>query len=312
MQSSFDTPVLFLIFNRPALTKVVLNRLAEIKPSHLYVAADGARKHVDTDKDLCSKTRALIETINWECEVKLLYRDENLGCGLAVSSAITWFFENEEQGIILEDDCLPSLSFFSFCQKMLQHYKNDNRIWHIAGYNSQDGIKRGNGDYFFSQETSIWGWASWRRTWKHYNLKLSSLPELEKSRTKYNLKKDRLHSLTAMFDFWKVYNGKINTWDYQYAFYQLVNSGLSVVPNYNLVENIGFDSAATHTTRKSSSIAKNIAQDVDFSNIKHPTYLVADADADAYSYNKRTRVLKKIFVWGQGKLKRLFFSRLIS
>ena len=189
---------------------------------------------------------------------------------------------------------------------MLHFYKNDDRIWHITGYNTQKGIKRGDGDYYYSQETPIWGWASWRRVWKHYNLKLNGLQELEKSRIKYYLKKSYLQSLTVMFDFWKVDKNRVDTWDYQYTYYQLINSGLSVIPNFNLIENIGFGVAATNTKKINNDVAKNIATDFDVFNLVHPTYVIADSRADTFTYNGRTSLLKKIYVIGEDILKNIF------
>ena len=159
-----STPVLFLIFNRPELTEKVFQKIQDAQPKYLFVAADGPRDNKYGEKDLCEKTRAVVlENITWECEVKTLFRTENLGCRTAVSSAINWFFENVEEGIILEDDTVPDNSFFSYCQALLEKYRNHEQIMMITGDNFQDGIKRGNGSYYFSRYVHIWGWASWRR-----------------------------------------------------------------------------------------------------------------------------------------------------
>ena len=297
MNNRFETPILFLVFNRPDTTQQVFNKIKEIKPRYLFVAADGPRSGKPGEDEKCLETRNIIKQIDWDCELKTLFRENNLGCGVAVSDAITWFFNNVEEGIILEDDCLPSQSFFEFCQIMLKYYRQDNRIWHIAGYNSQDGKMRGDADYFFSQETPIWGWATWRRVWEHYKLNLDTLKDLEKSNLKSHIKKSFQHSITAMFDFRKVFDGKINTWDYQYSFYQLVNNGLSIIPNINLVKNIGFNISATHTSMRKASIANNQALEHDFEKIKHPLFIIPDKYADAYTYNKRTRLVKKIYVY---------------
>lgn len=129
----FSTPILFLIFNRPDTTRIVFNRIREIRPSKLYVAADAPRTNKLGEPELCMETRAIIKDIDWPCELKTLFRNENLGCKLSVSGALDWFFENEECGIILEDDCLPDLTFFSFCKELLERYKDDDRIGHIGG-----------------------------------------------------------------------------------------------------------------------------------------------------------------------------------
>ncbi len=161
----FQTPILFLIFNRPDTTKRVFESISRVKPTKLYIAADGARKNKVGEVLLCQETRNIIELIDWECEIKTLFRTENLGCKIAVSSAIDWFFENEEQGIILEDDCLPHPSFFGYCETLLNYYKDDLRIGHIGGDNFQKGKKRGEGSYYFSQYYFIWGWAIWKLAW---------------------------------------------------------------------------------------------------------------------------------------------------
>ena len=180
---------------------------------------------------------------------------------------------------------------------MLDTYRNDQRIWHIGGYNLQDKHIRGDADYYFSQETSIWGWATWRRVWKHYNLTLETLETFEKSSLRPYLKSTRLHSFTALYDFKKVTAGKINTWDYQYSYYQLVNFGLSVVPNVNLIENIGFDSDATHVNKQKDIFIANKSREADYTEIKHPVFFVPEVAADKYTYNKRTSFLKKIYVF---------------
>ncbi len=297
MNNRFETAILFLVFNRPDTTQQVFNKIKEIKPKYLFVAADGPRPGKPGEDKKCLETRNIIKQIDWDCELKTLFREKNLGCGIAVSEGITWFFNNVEEGIILEDDCLPSQSFFQFCQIMLKYYRQDNRIWHIAGYNSQDGKTRGDADYFFSQETPIWGWATWRRVWKHYKLNLDTLKDLEQSNLKSCIKKSFQHSITAMFDFRNVFDGKINTWDYQYAFYQLINNGLSVIPNINLIKNIGFNDSATHTHRRKNLMANDQALEHDFEMIKHPMFIVPDKYADTYTYNKRTRLIKKIYVY---------------
>ncbi len=295
--SGLDTPILFLIFNRPDTTQIVFDQIRRVKPKYLYVAADGPRLNNSSDLQKCSDTRKIINQVDWDCDLKVLYRNKNLGCGLAVSTAITWFFDNVDAGIILEDDCVPNKSFFYFCEQMLVKYAYDNRIWHVAGYNNQNGLKRGESDYYFSQETPIWGWATWKRVWFNYNLKLELLPTLEKNTNRKSIKYSFLQSATCLYDFRKVYNGRINTWDYQYSFYQLINSGLSIIPNYNLVANIGFNIDSTHTKKANKKIIRNKTIEFNFKNIKHPNFVIVDYIADRYTYNNRTSFLKKIFVY---------------
>lgn len=176
-----NCPVLFLIFNRPDTTRKVFAEIRRAKPARLYIAADGPRKERTTDIALCEQTRDIINEIDWPCQSYTLYRKENLGCKLAVSSAINWFFEREESGIILEDDCLPHPTFFKFCEIMLERYKDDTRVMHIGGSNFQEGMIRGDGDYYYSKWTPVWGWASWRRAWKNYDVNMVKWIEFKKN-----------------------------------------------------------------------------------------------------------------------------------
>jgi hypothetical protein len=152
---------LFLVFNRPDTTSQVFEAIRKARPPKLYVAADGPRLDREGELEKCAQVRAIATAIDWPCELHTLFRDLNQGCKIAVSTAITWFFEHEEQGIILEDDCLPSQSFFLFCQEMLNHYKNDTRVWHVAGVYPFATDSRDCNAYCFSEYSPIWGWATW-------------------------------------------------------------------------------------------------------------------------------------------------------
>ena len=281
------TAVLFLIFNRLNTTKQVFEAIKKAKPPRLYVAADGPRKDKEGEAEKVKAVREyIISNIDWKCEVKTLFRDKNLGCKYAVSSAITWFFENEEMGIILEDDCLPSQSFFWFCEELLERYKDDNKIGMISGDNFQNGIKRGDADYYFSGYNHIWGWATWANRWKMYDVNIDHIRDpafidklFKKKKTK-KYWKDIFH---------KIKQEKIDTWDYQWTFTLWHNRQLTILPSINLVENIGFGVDATHTTGKS-----------EFANIKtyeleiktHPKHVKIDFEADNFiskiMYEKKT------------------------
>ncbi len=230
------SPVLFLIFNRPDKTKQVFEAIRQAQPAQLFVAADGARKDKLGEQELCEQTREIIKAIDWKCELKTLYRSENLGCKIAVSRAINWFFENVEEGIILEDDCLPNQSFFHFCDTLLNYYRNDERIMHIGGSNFQDGQIRGDGSYYFSMYNHIWGWATWRRAWKYYDIEMFSYNNFVE-----NNKVDCLFNLSREKKYWKdifkrVKENQINTWDYQWTYSIWTNGGLSILPNQNLIK----------------------------------------------------------------------------
>jgi len=277
----FQTPILFLIFNRPDTTKRVFESISSIKPAKLYIAADGARKDKLGEDLLCEDTKSIIDLIDWECEVKTLFRTENLGCKIAVSSAIDWFFENEEQGIILEDDCLPNESFYNYCETLLNYYVSDERIMHISGNNFQDGIVRGIGTYYFSNYNHIWGWATWKRAWKAYNVDLSFLTETEIEtliEKQFDTKKERL--------FWnnifkKVINKTIGTWDYQWTYAVWKNNGLSILPNKNMIANIGFNNNGTHTSGVDILGLSNM-KTFSISKIIHTTEIEINKKADKY------------------------------
>jgi hypothetical protein len=166
----FETPILYLIFNRPDLTKITFPSICTVKPKKLFIAADGPRIDNQNDELNCKLVREFVlSKIDWDCEIHTLFREKNLGCGKAVSSAISWFFNHVDKGIILEDDCLPNESFFFFSQNLLIKYENNPRINHISGFNFQLGYQHDKNDYFFSNYTLIWGWATWKRSWINYD-----------------------------------------------------------------------------------------------------------------------------------------------
>jgi hypothetical protein len=295
--------VLFLIFNRPDVTSNVFKEIRKVKPPRLYIAADGARKDKENEVALCQETRNIATQIDWECDVKTLFRNENLGCKYAVSSGINWFFENEEEGIVLEDDCLPSEDFFIFCDAMLEKFRQDSRIRHIGGTNFQMGKKWGNESYYFSNLTHVWGWASWRRAWKSYDVELSNYKKIDAAHCFKNIFKDDFVVEAWAKIFYKLIANEINTWDYQWSITNFFNNGLSIIPNVNLISNIGFGVDATHTqnlTDKSSKIKIE-----KLSEITHPLVVLAQKEADFFTLNnefqieksKRKRAIRKLKFW---------------
>lgn len=280
----FNTPILFLIFNRPEITQIVFEEIRKQKPKYLFIAADGPRFFIGEEREKCQRTRDLVlNGIDWDCEVKTLFKDENLGCGLAVSEAITWFFENVEQGIILEDDCVPHPSFFGYCETLLDKYKENDNIYVISGDNFQNGIQRGDASYFFSNYSHVWGWASWRRAWNSYDFDLKQLEVfIEKQLIK------TIDNRKSFRDYWisifeKTAIKEIDTWDYQWTFAVWNNKGLTVLPNVNLISNIGFGKDATHTNRE-SSFSNMKTQDI--GTILHPKKIKVESKADRYTSDK--------------------------
>jgi len=238
------TPVLFLVFNRPETTKLVFEEIKKAKPSQLFVAADGPRN--DEEKKKTDEVKKIVSKIDWPCKVKTLFREKNLGCKYAVSGAIDWFFENVEQGIILEDDCLPSQSFFRFCQEMLIKYKDDERIMQVGGTNVEITSDYPE-SYFFSDRLSPWGWATWRRAWKLYDRELESYEKLKLEGRISQLEDPIFRGLIGKRTYRLLRQGKINTWDFQWYTSCMLNRGVGIIPKVNLITNLGF-SNGTHTT----------------------------------------------------------------
>lgn len=286
------SPILFLIFNRPKETQILFNAIREAKPKKLYVAADGPRSN-GKDELACKKTKDILNQIDWECELITLFREENLGCGKAVSSAITWFFENEEEGIVLEDDCLPSSDFFRFTDAMLEKYRTDDRIGHVCGCNFQDGIKRGNGDYYYSKLTHVWGWASWRRVWSKYDFLMKGLEKAIENDVLSGLTDNKLSKKMLYNAFTRTKQGEIDTWDYQYLFLNQVSGSLSIIPNYNMISNIGFNADGTHTFDLNSPMS-NVAFSELPKEIISPISMLQNRIADKYSLDKETPTLFQV------------------
>jgi hypothetical protein len=279
-----STPVLFLIFNRPDLTQQVFKAIREAKPKYLYVAADGPRENTEGEVEKCKLARQIINQVDWACEIQTLFRDRNLGCKEAVSSAINWFFEHVEEGIILEDDTLPNQGFFAFCTVMLQHYRQDHRIMHIGGNNFQSGIKRGKASYYFSYLNHIWGWATWRRAWKLYDVDMQEFKTFENTRAIQEIFQKEPIQQFWMNTFYSVYTGSVDTWDAQWSFACIKNRGLSILPQVNLVTNIGFREDATHTLSENSPLARIPTNELNV--IVHPKHVEIDEAADMYTYKK--------------------------
>ena len=300
--TSFNIPILLLIYNRPDLTHRVFSRIKEMKPQKLYIAADGPNES-KSERENCLATRAVVEKADWNCRVKTLFRDSNLGCRKAVSSAIDWFFSHVQQGIILEDDCLPLKSFFGFCETLLDHYKNDRRIMMISGNNFQNGQKRGDGTYYFTKYCHIWGWATWKHAWKQYDVHMRSYPIFKASKQIENIfsRKDEQEYWMSRFE--QAFDGKIDTWDYQWVYAVFRNNGLAIMPNQNLVRNIGFDQRGTHTSHGKKH--KDKMHTSEMRQIKHPTFILPQRDAELYT-------LREIYKVKQSQKRKRFLKRIIN
>lgn len=236
---SITTPIAFIIFNRPDLTEIVFEAIRQAKPNKLLVIADGPRFTEEAEK--CNRARAVIQNVDWECEVLTNFSDINLGCKYRVSSGLDWVFSEVEEAIILEDDCLPTPSFFNFCQTLLEHYRHDERIMHICGNNFHP-YSINDYSYHFSLYNHIWGWATWRRAWKYFDVEMKTWQQCKKLSLFDSLWIDSYEKKYWIEIFDQVSANLVDTWDYQWTYACWSQSGLSVNPNTNLVSNIGFGS----------------------------------------------------------------------
>ena len=280
-----NTPVAFIIFNRPDETERVFLEIAKAKPPKLLVIGDGPRSNRAGEADKVSKARDIIKKVDWPCEVLVNYSELNLGCKIRVSSGIDWVFECVDEAIILEDDCLPHPSFFRFCEEILIRYKHDDRIGMITGDNFHFGHFAGDKSYYFSSFNNIWGWATWRNRWQHdYDVDLKNWPNVLKNHgiaDWFGFKRAASY-YTNIFE--RVYRNQIDTWDYQWLFGSRLNGRVSIVPNVNLVSNIGFGMHATHTI--GYSVLANMATEEILFPLKHPDEIFKNKKLDEIFFKK--------------------------
>ncbi|GBE74434.1 hemolytic protein hlpA homolog [Microcystis aeruginosa NIES-87] len=273
------TPVAFLIFNRPDTTARVFEAIRQAKPPKLLVVADGPRPDRPDDIEKCKAARAIIEGVDWDCEVLTNYSDVNLGCGRCPAKGITWVFDQVEEAIILEDDCLPHSTFFRFCQELLKLYRNDSRIMQICGSNFLNGKRKIGESYYFSKYGPTWGWASWQRAWKYYDVDMSLWKEVKNKQIYYDFCENKEEILIRINLYDKIAAGVTDIWDYQWSFAKFINSGLSITPNVNLISNIGFREDATHTFNPNTKEANMSTSAIEFP-LKHPLGIYRDRKAD--------------------------------
>lgn len=281
--------VLLVTFNRPDYTRQVLDRLRECKVPKLYIFNDGPRENNPNDREARNRIRELLAGINWDCELKTLFSENNLGCGLGVSSAITWAFTNEDRLIILEDDCVPSPAFFPYCNNLLERYREDTRIWLISGENHDyppEAFK--DGDYIFSQFGFNCGWATWRRCWDHLDMSMACLEEfLEGGHLR-----DVFCQREIVKGYYKRYSrlkeqmgDKPRFWTAQFGFQVVSNRGYFIIPRENLIENIG--EVGDHTVRASKY--NYVKSSDDFMVCRHPRFVLPDYGVDLKHFKARIK-----------------------
>jgi len=281
------SPVLFLVFNRPDTTRQVFEVIRAAKPPRLYVAADGPRVGRDGESDRCEEVRRIATNVDWPCEVKTLFRDSNLGCKYGVSGGINWFFKHETEGIILEDDVLPLSSFFDYCDELLERYRHNDAVAMISGCNLVSAHFQPECSYFFSLYNHIWGWASWRRTWVHYDVAMKEWPLwCEEGGLKKLANGNKQFESYWRNTFNNVFAGNIDTWDFQWTFTCWFIQGLAVLPANNLTHNLGFGSEATHTAVCAPAyISESLPENLNFP-LRHPPSVMREESADSIIFER--------------------------
>lgn len=292
----YHTPIAYIIFNRPRHTRQTFAAIRALQPAKLFIIADGPRAGYPADTERCREVRKIVEQIDWPCEVYRNYADNNLGLKRRVSSGLDWVFEQVDRAIVLEDDCLPHPDFFDFCETLLERYENDERVWVITGNNFQDGHSRGDAAYYFSKFPHCWGWASWRRVWRHYQGHLPFWPEWSSSKD-WRLKlPDRVERNYWFNIFEKVRRNEVDSWAYPWLGCVWYHGGLTATPNVNLVTNIGFGPDGTHTVTDEDKEGIPV---LPLGPLVHPDQVEQDKQADRYVFDqvfggKDQRPLKQI------------------
>lgn len=282
---NLQTPVAIFIFNRPETTQKVLNSIKLAKPSKLFVFADGPRHDRLNEAEKCEATRSLIDQVDWDCKVFRDFSNTNQGCANRVASGLNLVFSLEEEAIILEDDCIPHPTFFRYSSELLEYYRHDERIMSVCGLSVPQSIMRDSYSYCFTQYIRCWGWATWRRAWQHYDHDMKLWPQVKKGKLLNNFLQNK-----SYIDFWtkifqEVFDGKIDSWAYRWMFSCWLQSGMHILPEVNLISNVGFGADATHTAN--DSFAANLTtQEIQFP-LRHSPYVFRDTKVDHYIQKTR-------------------------
>ncbi len=304
----FETPILLITFNRPGHTAEVLAQIKKQMPRYLYIFQDGPRESVPEDVEKCNSVKELIKKeVNWDCELKTLYSLENMGCGFGPEKAITWFFDHVEEGIILEDDCFPAQSFFSFCSLMLNKYRYNEKIYMITGTNFLLKWKDHKYSHIITLMGNHTGWASWKRAWKSFDYQMLSWNTEEgKNKIRELLKREYYYHYSDLFD--KYVNYQLNDiWDYQWLFARWLNGGKTIVSTKNLISNIGFDPEGTHTLSYNSMMAKLPVFEMDLKSLILPTKVDKCYDwiiFERYVNPRKRTIVKRIIL----KLLKIYYN----
>src|SRR5262245_969210 len=300
------TPVAFIIFNRPDVTERVFAEIARARPRQLLIIADGARLDRPGEAEKCAAVRAIVERVNWPCDVVKNYSAVNLGCGRREVSGMIWIFEQVEEAIILEDDTLPHPTFFRFCEEMLEQYRHDERVMHISGDNWLFGRKEIDDSYFFSRYCLSWGWASWRRAFRLYDPEMKLWPSLRNTSWLTDTLGDprAVEHWTRLFDLTHAGVENVDTWDFQWLFSIWAHHGLSVLPNTNLISNLGFSREDAAHTKGGAKDRRNKATTAEMIfPLKHPLCMIRDGEADQLMFDQTFRPLRQLSLYDKMRRK---------
>ena len=296
------TPVVFTIFRRPDTTEKVFEAIRQAKPPLLFVIADAPREGNKEEAKKCAAAKAIIDRIDWECEVKKNYAEVNLGCAKRISSGLNWVFEQVSEAIILEDDCFPDPSFFRYCEELLEYYRCDRRVMSIAGTNFQFGNQVNDYSYYHSCYHDCWGWATWKRAWQYFDLEMKLWSEFSHS----DFLQEKLASAKSA-KYWSkyfqlTYEGQKDSWFYRWLFCCWIQSGLAVVPKVNLISNLGFGNDGTHTL-SDSPFADMPSSSIEFPLV-HPSFVVRNRRADKQNQKNRFDIETDLKIRIQNKIKK--------
>jgi hypothetical protein len=278
---TFQTPVALIVFRRAHTTRRVFEAISQVRPARLLLIADGPRPDIPGEAEACQEVREIVSRVDWPCEVSTNFAEGNLGCQERIISGLNWTFSLVEEAIILEDDCLPDISFFPFCQELLERYRGDARVASISGTNLVEKYVNTDASYFFSQLGGNWGWASWRSEWRRYDRHLRDWPSVKSENLLSEIfdQPSTVAYWTGVFDDMYENNGR-NAWDYQWLYTHLKNNALTIIPRVNLVANIGFGPGATHTAEAGTGLTPPVTT-IQFP-LRHPSSFIPLRSVDRH------------------------------
>lgn len=304
MNSHYQAPILIIAFNRHDTTQKIFDVIRVTKPSKLYIAVDAPRAGNVEDQKNVAQVKQIFDKINWECEVHKRYSEINQGCGPGPYNAISWVFEQEDRAIILEDDCIPAIAFFSYCNELLEKYKDDKRIWLISGNQYNEEAVTTPHSYFFSRYGHSHGWATWKRCWLEMDVNMTKYPLIKNQnllKSAFRTKKEYLF-FRNKFD--RIFNDtelKTHIWDFQFMLALKSNDALTIVPRKNLITNVGY--IGTHSYKKAHYHDRKA--DENFVIISHPEFIICDVDYDSYHFENHWYLNRKLFMRIINKLKKV-------